>query len=66
MKITINGRDHKVTTDSFGITYVDGLTIEQFLENASIEDVRFLAKYGLNLAQVEPDHAADIADRHEL
>lgn len=64
--LIINGTQHKLTIDGFGVSYIDGMTLDQYLDNAPLADVQYLAKNGIKIATDNPDYANDISERHEL
>lgn len=66
MKMTINGKDYPLTVDAFGLTYVDGKLVDDFMKTLSVEDTEWLARYGLSVVQREPKHFDDIAERIEM
>ncbi len=65
-EIVINGTSHEIEIDNMGLTFVDGVFIDVFLEGLSGEDIAWLAKYGLGVAHNEPEHFDDIAERIEM
>lgn len=64
--LIINGTRHTLTTDGMGITYIDGLLIDDFMDNLSEADTLWLAQYGMNVAKNEPEHYEDICERIEM
>lgn len=64
--ITILDREYEITTDGFGVKYIDGILIDEFLENASTDILDALAAKGLRTIAKEPERAHDIIERNEL
>lgn len=64
--IEINGQKHTVTKDGFGLTLVDGKTIEDFVKDCSVDDLRALVKHGIQIIESNPEHAQDIIERFEI
>lgn len=64
--ITINIKKYELTQDEFGITYVNGLSIDDFMKTLSTEDYNFLVKKGVRTAVEEPEHTKDIIERLEM
>lgn len=65
-RININGKEHKVKIDGFGITYIDGMTIDDFMAEADAETKLFLAEKGMKIISKNPNYAKDIIERHEI
>ncbi len=66
---TINGKTYEVMVDSFGVKYIDGLTIDKWVDRIKRDDpevFKVLVHKGLEIAQNEPDRFEDIADRIEM
>lgn len=65
-KITINGKTYAIEIDGMGLTYVNGMLVDEFIEMLPMKDIEWLAKYGMGVAQKEPEHFDDIAERIEM
>ena len=64
--ININGTEHEITKDGFGITYVDGMLVDSFLDTLSDDDFIYCCNVGFQTALSDPAAFNDISDRHEL
>ena len=65
--ITILDKTYTITHTPFGIPLIEGITIDEWLATkASAAQIKFLMEKGGDVAANEPDHFADIVDRHEI
>lgn len=66
MNIIINGKSYEVYIDSFGITYIDGMLRDEWLETLDQASINFLATKGQKVVKEEPERFNDIAERLEM
>lgn len=64
--ITVLDTTYEITEDGFGIKYIDGLTLDQFLDKISPEELDYLAKIGMKLWQEDPEKFKDTVLKHEI
>lgn len=65
-KITINGKDYNFIIDSFGITIVEGKSVDEFLESLPVEDHEWLVNRDLQTIYNEPEYFDEVANRMEI
>lgn len=64
--IEVNGTEHEVTVDEWGIRYVDGMTVDNFVQSLSEDDMIWAAEHGMRLYSDNPEHVQDIVQRYEI
>lgn len=65
-KVVANGKEYDITTDGFGVHYVNGKTIQQFTNEASDDEILYFAKRGLEIMESDPEYSKDIIERGEI
>lgn len=65
-KIKILDKEYDVWFDEFGLARINGMLIDEFLDQCTDEQLAYLEKHGKEIAVKEPEHFADIVDRHEI
>jgi hypothetical protein len=62
----IAGVKHVRSWDNWGIVYIDGMLVDQYLDTASLEELSFFAKEGLRIQIEEPEYFEELKERFEM
>lgn len=65
-EILFRGKVRQITEDSFGVRYIDGMPINEWVDQLTRDEQVELAKVGLKLLNDDPEHFKDITERYEI
>lgn len=65
-ELIINDKQYMLTLDGFGVRYIDGVELNEWMKTIDAETLAFLVKKGTDVVKNEPEHFEDIAEREEM
>jgi hypothetical protein len=66
VKVVLAEHEREITQDGFGITYIDGMTVDEFMGQCTPEEIKLFAAEGMRMEVEEPELFQDIISKLEM